>query len=70
MHPPRRPGSDSPHARTSNDYGKTDEELDVILRWNAVLEPRYRERGATIIDAGRPLPDVVEDVRAAGRRAS
>ena len=53
-------------ARTGNDFGKTEEELAVILAWNAVLEPRYRDAGATVIDAGRSLPEVVEAVRSAG----
>lgn len=53
-------------ARTENDYGKTEEELAVILGWNQVLEGHYRSAGARIIDAGRPLPQVVEDVRSAG----
>lgn len=52
--------------RTENDFGKTGEELAVIMGWNAVLEQRYRDRGAIVLDAGRPLPVVVEDVRAAG----
>lgn len=50
--------------RTSNDFGKTDEELAMVLRWNAVLEAHYRAAGATIIDADQPLADVVAAVRA------
>ena len=53
-------------ARTNDAFGKTDEELAVILRWNAVLEDLYRGKGAVIIDAGQPLEAVVEAVRTAG----
>jgi dephospho-CoA kinase len=52
--------------RTGNDFGRTDEELAMVLGWNDVLEAHYRKAGATIIDAGQPLPAVVEAVRSAG----
>lgn len=52
-------------ARTENDFGKTEEELAHVLRWNAVLEGHYRAAGATIIDADQPLQAVVDAVRLA-----
>jgi gluconate kinase len=52
-------------SRTGNEFGKSAEELAMVLGWNAVLEHHYRAAGATIVDAGRPLADVVEAVRAA-----
>jgi hypothetical protein len=52
-------------ARTENDFGKTAQELAMVLRWNAVLEDHYRAAGATIIDARQPLPSVVAAVRLA-----
>ena len=52
-------------ARTENDFGKTEEELAMVLGWNAVLEEHYRAAGAIIVDAGQPLPIVVEAVRRA-----
>lgn len=52
-------------ARTENDFGKTDEELAMVLGWNAVLEARYRSAGAVIVDAGQPLVWVIDAVRAA-----
>jgi gluconate kinase len=51
--------------RTTNDFGKTEEELTTVLGWNAVLEAHYRAAGATIVDAGQPLARVVEAVRRA-----
>jgi len=52
-------------ARTENDFGKTEEELAAVLGWNGVLEEHYRAAGAVIVDAGQPLPLVVDEVRAA-----
>lgn len=57
-------------ARTENDFGKSDEELAMVLGWNAVLEAHYRNAGALVIDAGKPLPEVVAAVRAAGAKTS
>ena len=54
-------------ARTENDFGKTEEELAMVLGWNAVLEDRYRTAGATVIDATQSLPLVVEAVRLSAR---
>ena len=51
--------------RTDNDFGKRDEELAMVLGWNAVREQRYRGVGAVTVDATRPLPEVVQAVRAA-----
>lgn len=52
-------------ARTENDFGKTDEELAMVLGWNAVLEAHYRSAGAVVVDAGQPLAQVIAAVRAA-----
>lgn len=43
-------------------FGKTPEELADVMAWFAGYEETYRGFGATIIDATRPLPDVVADV--------
>lgn len=48
--------------RTNNDYGKAKHELAGILDANATWEAAYRDRGASIIDATRPLDAVVADV--------
>ena len=48
-------------ART-DDFGKAPEELTQILEWNAGYEARYRQFGATIIDATEPLTVVVDRI--------
>lgn len=48
--------------RTSNDFGKAPHELEAVLRWNKHNEAQYRDLGATIIDASKPLEGVVEEI--------
>jgi broad-specificity NMP kinase len=48
--------------RTDNGYGKTAQELDGILKANKNFETFYQERGAVIIDAARPIDQVMTDV--------
>lgn len=43
-------------------FGKAPDELASILEWNRTSEANYRRFGASIVDAGRPLDAVVEDV--------
>ena len=52
--------------RTTNSFGQHPEELAATLMWNPRLRPLYESLGATIIDASRPLPEVVDGVLAAG----
>jgi len=54
-------------ADRDNDFGKTPEELADVLFWHAGFEPAYRGFGATIIDATRPLPEVVAEILTAAR---
>ena len=56
--------------RTDNGYGKTAEELDGILGANQSFEAMYREHGAVIVDATRPIDEVVTDVLSAAEAAS
>ena len=49
-------------ARTENDFGKSDFELDLILGWNRDIERAYEGYGAAVVDAGQSLQDVVDDV--------
>ena len=49
-------------SRTNNPYGKGRGQLEVIHGWWKSAEGRYRDYGATIVDATRPLDEVVEDV--------
>jgi len=48
--------------RTNNDFGKVPDELSNILGWHDWLEEKYRNHGATMVDASRPLQDVIEDI--------
>ena len=48
--------------RTSNDFGKSPHELAAIFGWHKVGVDQYRSFGADIVDATRPLSDVVDDV--------
>lgn len=48
--------------RTDNDFGKAPDELSNILRWHKSAEEDYKQWGAVMIDATRPLSEVVDDV--------
>lgn len=48
--------------RTTNDFGKAPDELTNILGWHDWLEEQYKDRGAMMVDATRPLSDVVDDI--------
>jgi gluconate kinase len=48
--------------RTTNDFGKSSHELEQILEWHRVGEDQYRAFGALVVDASRPLGDVVDDL--------
>ncbi|HUQ62237.1 MAG TPA: AAA family ATPase [Acidimicrobiales bacterium] len=56
-------------SRTDNDFGKDPAVRDAVLSWNATAAQNYTRFGATLIDATRPLEDVVDDVVAASRRS-
>ena len=53
-------------SRTSNDYGKTDEERGLILLHLAEVEPLLRAACTHEIDASRPLDEVVSELSAIG----
>lgn len=46
-------------------FGTAPEELADVLFWHAGFETAYRAHGAAIIDATRPLPEVVAEILAA-----
>ena len=48
--------------RTSNDYGKTPVQREMILADLAEIEPLLREGSTHELDASRPLADVVADL--------
>ncbi len=54
--------------RTTNDYGKTAEERDLILRHLAEVEPLLRATCTHEIDAAQPLEAVVAQLVAIGAR--
>ena len=51
-------------ARTGNEFGQAPEELALVLRLQERYEATYRGFGAVIIDAARPLADVVDEILA------
>ena len=53
--------------RETNDYGKSSQEHDLILRHLAEVEPLLRATCTHEVDATRPLDDVVDELVAIGR---
>jgi dephospho-CoA kinase len=53
-------------ARTTNDYGKSREERDLVLRHLAEVEPLLRATCTHELDASQPLEAVVEQLIAVG----
>jgi broad-specificity NMP kinase len=49
-------------ARTDNDYGKAPNELSDILGWHESFQERYKNYGVVLIDAGKPLNEVVDEI--------
>jgi hypothetical protein len=50
--------------RPTNEFGKHPDQFEAALARNQEAKDRYRELGATIIDATRPLGAVVGEVLA------
>jgi len=55
--------------RTTNDYGKSTEERNLILEHVAEVEPLLRATCTHELDASRPLPEVVDDLARIASRA-
>ncbi|MFF0304412.1 AAA family ATPase [Streptomyces sp. NPDC004562] len=51
--------------RTTNSFGRHPEELAAALKWNPLTRTIYERHGATILDASKPLTEVVDRVIAA-----
>src|SRR3954454_8904291 len=49
-------------SRTNNDFGKSAHELAQIVAWHADDFAAYRRAGHIIVDAARPIDEVVRDV--------
>jgi shikimate kinase len=54
-------------SRTTNSYGKTSEDRELILRHLAEVEPLLRRTCSHEIDATRPLASIVEQLAELGR---
>lgn len=48
--------------RTTNPFGQHPEELAAALKWNPRMRAIYESLGATIIDASKPLTEVVDSL--------
>ncbi|AKJ15587.1 hypothetical protein ABB07_37650 [Streptomyces incarnatus] len=48
--------------RTTNAFGQHPEELAAALKWNPRMRAIHENRGATIIDASKPVTEVVDSV--------
>lgn len=48
--------------RTNNDFGKSDHELAQILAWHAECQAAYRRAGHRVVDAAKPIDEVVRQV--------
>jgi hypothetical protein len=51
-------------SRTSNTFGKSAHELKKELEWHAVDEEHARQRGMTLLDATRPVTEIVDELLA------
>lgn len=50
--------------RTTNDYGKHEDELREVLAWHEGLYDKYQRAGATLVDATRSVDEVVGTILA------
>ncbi len=48
--------------RTDHDFGKAPDELANILGWHDSFQERYRNQGAVMVDAGRPIEEIVDSI--------
>jgi dephospho-CoA kinase len=50
--------------RNTNNFGKSPAELELMLYWHGKVLERYKNAGAVMIDAQRPLDKVIGDILA------
>ena len=43
-------------------FGTAQEEQELAIEWRRAAQGRYREHGAQVIDASRPVNEVVDDI--------
>jgi broad-specificity NMP kinase len=56
-------------AREEDSYGKNEHELAEVLNWQKSAGTEYRDAGAHIIDAAKPLDQVVDEILAYAKKA-
>jgi hypothetical protein len=56
--------------RRTNEFGRAPGDIDAVMSWLGYFEDRHRELGAVMVDATRPLPEVVAAVLAAASTAA
>lgn len=49
-------------SRDTNNFGKAADELELMLYWHGKMLERYERFGATMVDATKPLDEVVDMV--------
>ncbi len=49
-------------SRDTNTFGKSPDELKLMLYWHGKMLERYEKFGATMIDASKPLDEVVDEI--------
>jgi hypothetical protein len=55
--------------RETNDFGKSSDELALMLYWHDRILERYENLGATMLDATKPVENVVDEVLTISARA-
>jgi len=48
--------------RTNNDFGKNPHEFADLLRWQKTATEDYRQLGAILVDATRPIEKVIDEI--------
>lgn len=48
--------------RTTNNFGKSKDELEDILSWHKSFEEENRKKGALMIDAAKPVEEIVDEI--------
>lgn len=57
-------------SRTNDDFGKSAHELQILIEWQKTAKEDYRKLGAVLIDATRPLKQVVDEILEIANRES
>jgi adenylate kinase family enzyme len=49
-------------SRTTNNFGKEPYEFEMLLKWHKSYLGEYLKKGALVVNANRPLDNVVDDI--------